>query len=374
MSLVGVNLCWMVTGEVGGSESYLTRVLTGVAEGAPAFDYRLFVLPGFAAAHPELAAAFPVDVAPVTGRQRSLRVAAESTWLANRARRAGVDVMHHGGGTVPPGPRRRTVLTIHDLQYLTYPEFFSSTKRRYLDAVMPRSARRSDVVVTPSAFVKDTVVERLGVPSERIRVVPIPAELHPPEPAPSDEVRARYGLGERPFFLYPAITYPHKNHIVLVEAMSAVVDRHPEAALVLTAGSAGAESALEAEIFRRNLAGHVRRTGRVAAADLERLYLDATALVMPSRYEGFGAPVVEAMQRGCPVIAANVTALPEIVGDAGILIDPGDVGGWADAMCRLLDDGAVGDDLAARGNARVSAFAADRAAAALEDAYRQALA
>src|SRR3712207_8431259 len=102
--------------------------------------------------------------------------------------------------------------------------------------------------------------------------------------------------------------------------MSAVVDRHPEAALVLTAGSAASEAALEAEIFRRNLTGHVRRTGRVPAADLERLYLDAVALVMPSRYEGFGAPVVEAMQRSCPVVAANVTALPEIVGDAGILV------------------------------------------------------
>ena len=372
--MIGVNLCWMVAGEVGGSESYLTRVLAGVAEQPPGFDYRLFVLPAFAAAHPDLAARFPLDVAPVTGNRRSLRVAAEATWLANRARRAGVDVMHHGGGTVPPGPRRRTVLTIHDLQYLTYPEFFSSTKRRYLDAVMPRSARRTDVVVTPSTFVKETVVEHLGFPAERIQVVPIPAELHPPAPAPADEVRARYGLGERPFFLYPAITYPHKNHLVLVEAMSAVVDRHPEAALVLTAGSAGAESALEAEIFRRNLAGHVRRTGRVGAADLERLYLDATALVMPSRYEGFGAPVVEAMQRGCPVVAADVTALPEIVGDAGILIDPGDAAAWADAMCLLLDDEQARADLAARGRDRVRAFAADRAAAALEDAYRRALA
>ena len=95
---------------------------------------------------------------------------------------------------------------------------------------------------------------------------------------------------------------------------------------------------------------------------------------MPSRYEGFGAPVVEAMQRSCPVVAANVTALPEIVGDAGILVDPGDPAAWADAMFRLLDDDGLAADLARRGSARVGAFGADRAAAALEDAYRRAVA
>ena len=373
MSLVGVNLCWMVPGTVGGTEAYLSRLLEGIAERPPAFDYRLFVLPGFAAVHSGLAEHFAHDVAPVSGARRSLRVAAETTWLGNRARRAGIDVMHHGGGTVPPGPRRPTVLTIHDLQYLAYPAFFSQTKRRYLDAVMPRSARRSDIVITPSAFVRETVVEHLAVPADRILVVPVPIELHPPEPAPADDVRRRYALDDRPFFLYPAITYPHKNHLVLVEAMTAVVDRHPEAVLVLTGGSGTAEPALEAEVFRRNLTAHVRRPGRVPAADLERLYLEATAMVMPSRYEGFGAPVVEAMQRRCPVVAADATALSEVVDGAGILVDPDDAEAWADAMCRLLDDDGVGAGLAERGVEHATLFAADRAAGVLEEAYRRAL-
>ena len=372
-TVVGVNLLWMVAGEVGGTEAYLTRLLAALADRPAAIDYRLFVLPGFAAAHPDLAARFETETAPIAGHRRTVRVAAESTWLAGRLRRTGVDVVHHAGGTVPPTPQPPILLTVHDIQYLTFPEFFSPTKRRYLAAMVPRSVRRAAVVMVATEFVKATLVDRFGTDPDRVVVVPIPAQLALPAATPAAEVRRRYGLGDRPFFLYPAITYPHKNHAVLVEALAQLVDGHPEALLVLTGGTASAEPVIEAEIFRRNLTAHVRRPGRVPAADLEALFAEAAALVFPSRYEGFGAPVIEAMQRRCPVIGADATAVPEVADGAALLVDPDDVEGWAAAMATMLEDPERRRRLIERGVARTDAFAPDRAAATLEEAYGRAL-
>ena len=373
MTTVGVTLLWMVAGEVGGTEAYLTRLLAALGDRPPAYDYRLFVLPGFAAAHPHLARRFEFDTAPVTGARRSIRVAAESTWLAGRVRRHGIDLIHHAGGTVPPGRQPPTLLTVHDIQYLTFPSFFSPTKRRYLATMVPRSVQRATAVMVATEFVKGTLVEHLAVDPDRVVVVPIPTQRELPPATPAAEVRARYDLGDRPFFLYPAITYPHKNHAVLVEAMALVVDRHPEALLVLTGGTASAEPAIETEIFRRNLTGHVRRPGRVSSADLDGLFAEAAALVFPSRYEGFGVPVVEAMQRRCPVVAAECTALPEVAGGAAALVDPDDVEGWAGEMITVLEDAGHRRELIERGVARAEAFAPARAAATLEEAYGRAL-
>jgi len=373
VTTVGINLLWRVAGEVGGTEAYLTRLLAALGDRPSAFDYRLFVLPGFAAAHPDLAARFETETAPIGGRRRPVRVAAESTWLAGRLRRTAIDVVHHAGGTVPPTPQPPILLTVHDIQYLRFPEFFSATKRRYLAAVVPRSVQRAAVVMVATEFVKTTLVDRLGTDPDRLVVVPIPTQAVLPSAAPPAEVRRRYDLDDRPFFLYPAITYPHKNHGVLIEAMAQLIDRHPEALLVLTGGVASAEPAIEAEIFRRNLTGHVRRPGRVPDADLEGLFAEAAALVFPSRYEGFGAPVIEAMQRRCPVIGADATAVPEVAGGAALLVDPDDAEAWAAAMATLLEDPEQRRLLVERGVARTDAFAPDRAAATLEEAYGRAL-
>src|SRR5207249_1109877 len=115
-----------------------------------------------------------------------------------------------------------------------------------------------------------------------------------------------------PFFLYPAITYPHKNHVLLVRAFADVVTLHPDALLVLTGGPGTLEDAVRAEASDRGVAGRVRRLGRVPRRDLMWMYRHATALTFPSLFEGSGLPVLEAMAHGCPVIAAHATALPEV--------------------------------------------------------------
>jgi len=364
---VGVNLLWLRPGVVGGSEQYLTRLLVGLAELAPAdLDVTVFALPGFAPAHPEVP--FPVVAAPIGGGRRPLRVAAEATWLAAQARRRGLDLVHHGGGTLPAVLTAPAVLTVHDLQYLTYPASFSTVKLAYLRRTVPRSVRRAAAVTTPSAYVRSTVVERLGADPARVHVVPhgIPeAEVAAP-PTAEAELRARYGLAG-PFFLYPAITYPHKNHVVLVRALARLGG---DAQLVLLGGRGPAEDTVAEEVARLGLQPRVVRPGRVSDADRNGFYRAAMATLVPSRYEGFGAPALEAMRLGCPLVAADVTALPEVVGEAGRLVDPDDVDGWARAMAELLDDPAERARLRAAGEARAAELTARRSAEALLAAYR----
>src|SRR6478752_1182814 len=131
---VAVNLLWCVPGDVGGSEEYLVRQLIGLADQPAGFVPTLYCLPAFVDAHPELATVYPMVAAGITGRERPRRVLAENTWLARRTRSA--DLVHHGGGTVPTIGSGPIVLTIHDLQYLTYPEYLTATKLRYLKAAI----------------------------------------------------------------------------------------------------------------------------------------------------------------------------------------------------------------------------------------------
>ncbi len=368
MIRVGVNLTWLRPGEVGGSEEYVTRLLEALDATRPGeVDLILFALPGFAAAHPDLAGAHRVVRAPVSGRRRWLRVGAEATWLPRAAVRSGVDLVHHGGGTVVSGTPP-ALLHVHDLQYLVRPETFSPVKLAFLRRALPRSVARARLVACPSEYVRSTVVDGLGVPGADVVVVPHVLGRNGPV-AEQDEVRRAYGLDRR-WFVYPAITYPHKNHVTVVRALAGVQD----SLLVLPGGQAGAEAAVADEVARLGLGGRVRRVGRVPVAHLRALVEGAVATVFPSTHEGFGAPVLEAMAAGCPVVVAAATALPEVVGDAGLLVDPFDVPAWAAAMNRLLADGAEQERLAVAGRARAATFAPSAAAQSLLAAYRRVVA
>jgi alpha-1,3-rhamnosyl/mannosyltransferase len=370
---VGVNLLWLAPGDVGGSEEYVCRLLDGLGEvDRHDLELTLFANKRFWGAHPTIANAHRLEVAAISGRSRATRIAAEVSWLATRARGLGLDVMHHPGGTVPPRTAGPVVLSLHDLQYLEYPEFFSPLKRAYLRGVVPRSTRQAAIVTAPSEFARGTVIHLLGIAADRVLVVPhsIPAG-EPGWGTPPDVVRAHYDI-PGPFLLYPAVTWAHKNHVAVVRALSALLAKHHDLTLVLTGAPGPAEGALTAEIDRLGLADSVRRTGRVPAVDVNGLYDQAVATVVPSRYEGFGIPALEAMRRGCPVVAANATALPEVVGDAGVLVHPDDIDGWVAAIDSIMGDPERRSALVDAGLSRAASFSGARAAAALLSAYRRA--
>lgn len=357
---VGVNLLWCLPGAVGGSEEYLVRQLHGLHGAAPDIDVTLFVVPGFAAAHPELAARHELVISSLDARRRSRRVLAEVTWLPPRLH--DVDVVHHGGGTVPPRSPQPVLLTIHDVQYRTFPEYLTALKRQYLRVAVPRSIRHATVVAVPSEYVRATIVDGYRIDPERVVVVPHGVDA-PAHVTPDDELRARYGLGDRRYVVYPALTHPHKQHRFLLDLLAGPWS-DPDLALVLLGGRGLSEDEVAATIASLELGPRVIRPGRVPEADRDGLIAGATALVFPSEYEGFGAPVLEAMALGTPVICSDRAALPEIAGDAA-LVRPLEMDAWQGALDEIDRQA-----MAAAGRARAASFSTAASGAALAAAYR----
>ncbi len=362
---VAVNLMWCVPGEVGGSEQYLVRQLAGALAARPSLDLTLAATPAFIDEYRDLLAGARFVAAPVDGRRRWQRVAAESTWLFGMTRR--FDLVQHGGGTAPSPSRRPFLLTIHDLQFRTFPEYFTPLKRRYLAAKIPGSARRAALVTVPSEYVRRSVIRELDVAPDRVMVVPhgYEPELLADRTAEAD-LRARLALGDGPVLVYPAMTAPHKNHGFLVQLMDTVWTE-PGLRLVLIGGPGLADARLAAALaaVAPSTRARVVRAGRVSNADKNGLIAMAEALVFPSRYEGFGAPLIEAMALGTPVLCSDATCLPEVAGDAAI-VAPLDSDAWA---AGLVDVRRRRGELIVAGRRRVEAYTSRRSGEALLDAY-----
>lgn len=367
---VGINLLWLRPGEVGGSEQATVALLEGLRDAAPAdLDLRLFVLPSFVDAHPEVAGAIATSVLRVAGLSRAARVAAEASWLAWRTR--DLDLVHHAGGTAPLLARRPYVVTLHDLQPLERSVTHGPVKRAYLRSMIPASLRRARAVVVPSEFVRRGVVALRAVDPGVVVVVPhaIPDSTGRTPPA---QLRERYGIEGR-VVLYPAITYPHKNHATLLEAFALVLAQCPDAVLVLPGGEGASEAAVQTLIAERGLEAQVRRLGRIPEPDKDGFYALAEVVAVPSTYEGFGLPAVEALRAGVPLVVAAGTALPEVAGEAALVVDPLDVTAWAAAIVRLLRDPAERDRLVALGHRQVATYEVNRVVDEMVAVYRAAL-
>lgn len=368
--IVSLNMMWLVPGHVGGSEDYAIAFVEALAA-TEAMELVVFCQPALVDAYPRIESMARPIMGPECGTARSARLLVENTWLQQQIRRLEPDVVHHLGGTIPCAAAARsssTVLTVYDLQPLTHPERFDRLKRAWLTTVLPRSIRRADVICTLTRHVADQVVTELDIDRARLRVVP--PGVTPAAEATIDEVAAvlsRYRL-EGDLLLYPAITYPHKNHDVLIRSLPELLSRAPDATLVLTGRSGPRDAELDRLAGSLGVGNAVRRLGRLPKADLKALYEAATALVFPSIHEGFGLPLIEAMAHGTPVVAANASAIPEVVDGHGELLDPHEPSVWATTLADLLTNPARRRELAAasrRGAAQFTwAASASRVAAA----------
>ena len=359
---IAVNLAWCVPGRVGGSEEYLVRQLMGIVDHREEFDVHVFAPKGFVAAHPELAELMPIHEVPTTATRRSLRIIVENTWLARATRK--FDLVHHGGGTIPTRGARRTLLTIHDVQYTTYPEYFSRLKLEYLRRRVPASITRASMIAVPSQFVKRTLIDNFRVSDQRIVVVRhgMPRRLGGSATSAS-ELRSKFGLGTGKVVVYPAVTHPHKNHRFLIRLLA---DEWRDVVLVC-AGSRGlAHNDVIALAESLGVTDRVRFIGRVSDDDRDGLLALAEAMVFPSLYEGFGAPLVEAMTIGTPVICSDQAAVPEVVGDAAMVL-PLDQSAWASALDTVNGRRAA---LIDAGRTRAQTFSVSAAGDDLASAYR----
>jgi glycosyltransferase involved in cell wall biosynthesis len=346
---IAVNLLWCQPGRVGGSEQYLARQLAGLAlTSAVGFDLDIYAPHGYAAAHPELSA-WRITESKSNGANRAMRIFRESTWLARRTR--GVAVTHHGGGTVPFRTNGRTLVTVHDVQYLTYPQYFSRARLAYLSYMMPRSLRRADAIAVPSAYVRETLIDRFGLDQASVHVVVHGIESVDAAALDVTATRAKFGVADTPYFIYPAITHPHKNHAFLVDLLSGPW-RDSDVHLLFIGGEGRGHAALTARIVSSGVADRVHFSGHVGPADRDALVAGAEALVFPSEYEGFGAPVAEAMTLGVPVVASDRASLPGVVGDGGITM-PLELDAWAAVPERVRRERSA---LVAAGRSRAQNF------------------
>lgn len=367
---VAANLLWCLPGSVGGSEQYLVRQLCGALEADPHLQLAICSTDAFRQVHSARLGHAEFRISPADAERRWRRVLTENTWLYRAT--DGFDLVHHGGGTAPRRSRRPYVLTIHDLQYRTYPEYFSRVKRTYLDAVVPGSACRAARIAVPSEYVRESVVRELGVSADRVAVVP-----HGYEPelleqrTEEDELRARWNLGSGPVIVYPAMTAPHKNHRFLIEMMRTRWD-DPDLRLVFVGGRGLSADEVAAQIADadHDRPGRIIHAGRVTDADKNGLIAMAAALVFPSRYEGFGAPLIEAMALGAPVLCSDATCLPDVAGDAAV-VAPLDPAAWSDGLQTAL---LQRDRLIEAGRRRVADFTSRRSGEALLALYAEAAA
>jgi len=367
---VVVNLCWMVPGSVGGSEEYTVRLLGAVARRLPSNTrVELVAMAGLATTHPSLVESFATRCAPVSGSNRPLRVATENTWMHRRCRDA--DLVHHFGGHIPARHGSPTAVTIHDTQPLDMPANFSRAKQIYMSRMLPHAVASADLICTPSRWVADRIGERFPSAHAEVRVVPSTWDDRERPLGVDGELSG--GLVERlagrQVILYPAITHPHKNHLVLLTAIARLKDSHPSLRLVLTGGAGRAHELVSNCISRLGLGDVVNRPGRVSDSELVALMARADVLAFPSRYEGFGLPVLEAMRCGTPVVASDATSLPEVLDGSGLLVDPDDSDAWAQALEAALGGGAEIGRLVAAARERSEHFRPAESARRLTDAW-----
>jgi glycosyltransferase involved in cell wall biosynthesis len=288
-------------------------------------------------------------------------------------RRARVDLFHAPHYVVSPLTPCPFVVTIHDCIHLRFPQYLPSRAAYYYArTMMTLAARRARRVLTGSQASKEDILHFLKVPADKVEVIyhAIDERL---AAAPTDEeiarVRERFLLTS-PFILYAGNIKPHKNVDRLIEAFSIVRRRGvQEVKLLIIGDEISRHPNLRRLVHRYQLHQHVRFLGFVPDATLAVLYRLASAFVFPSLCEGFGLPPLEAMAAGTPVITSNVSSLPEVVGDAALLIDPLDAGAIADAVVRVLSDATLRADLIRRGTARAKTFSWDRSVARTREVY-----
>ena len=284
-------------------------------------------------------------------------------------------VVHCPVNVIPLATNRPTVLTIHDLGFIRFPERYRTAKRRYLHLMTSLSAKRAKHIITPSESVRQEVIDLLKVPAAKVTAI---AEAASPDfkRLPDEAVaqwKAEKGLPDR-FVLYVGTLEPRKNLPLLIRAFARWRQEQPTEAAGVELILGGAKGWFYDEIFRLvetlGLSDVTRFQGYISENELPLWYNSASCFVYPSVYEGFGLPPLEAMACGCPVITSNTSSLPEVVGSAGIMVGPEDETGLAAAIARLLNNPAEQQMLRQAGITRASEFSWQKAARQTLEIYQ----
>lgn len=298
----------------------------------------------------------------------------EQPLLAAELVRFRLDLLHSTDFIPPLYTTIRSVITVHDLAFLHYPHFLTTESAAYYGQIDKAVVKAAHIIV-PSEYTRQDLIAQLGAPADKVTVI---HEAANPifRPLPFAEtlraVQERYGLSER-FILCVGTIEPRKNISGLLKAFAHLRNKYtPGDVMLAIAGGKGWLYEETIELVKSlHLEAHVRFLGRVPDEDLHQLYVAARCHIHPAHYEGFGLPPLEAMACGTPTIVSNVSSLPEVVGDAALLVNPLDIEEIAVAMQRLLTDDDLHVELSEKGLQRANTFSWERAARRTLDVYRK---
>ena len=280
--------------------------------------------------------------------------------------------LYHATEHLLPRLARPTVLTVHDLIFAAFPQHHTWTNRAFLRMAMPLFVRAADAIIAVSRQTRQDLIDRYGTPAAKIRVIyeGIDDRFAPIGPPQVERIRQKYSP-DRPYLLMVGTLEPRKNHATAMRALARLKQAgHPQR-LLICGGEGWLFEPVRALVDTLDLAGDVTFAGRAPDEDLPALYAGADALLLPSLYEGFGFPVLEAMACGAPVVCANSSSLPEVAGDAALLVSPTDYEALAAALERILTEPGLADDLRRRGAAQAARFRWERCAAETVGVYRE---
>jgi glycosyltransferase involved in cell wall biosynthesis len=359
---VGLNALFFDPGVSGGSETYLRELVPALAAARPHAQLSVVSGPRGLTALRELGweDIVRLERLPANDRERVRKTAAEQVLLPHLARIRGWDVLHSLSNLAPIRPPRPSVLTLLDVIFFTHPTFgwLSNLGMRQ---VVSRAAPRADAVITITSAARSEIRRVLSLEPGRITVIPLGAGRASPSSAASD-LDARHDLPSGRMALCVAAVRPQKNQAVLVRALPHL----PADVNVVCVGRLeGSEGELRRLANELRVAERLRLLGSVSDPDIEALWKRASCAVFPTRAEGFGLPVLEAMRRGVPVACSDIPPLREVAGDAARRFDPEDERAAAAAIVAALDD----PDLPRAGRERAATFSWDAAAAATWDVY-----
>lgn len=307
---------------------------------------------------------------------RPSRLVWEQVFLPRQARKRKIDLFHSPGFVAPLGLKCRSVVTIFDMTFFLFPGGHTLPKRLYFGFFLPLSARKADMVITISESSKNDIIRFLHLPEEKVRVIyPGVDDIFRPvkDNEKLERVKARYGI-RKDFILSVGVVEPRKNLDRLIRAFNLLVREDGFGLDLVIVGKKGwAYGAVLDLPEQLGLEKRVIFTGYVPEEDLPLLYSAASLFVYPSIYEGFGIPVLEAMACGTPVITSNVSSLPEVTGDAGLLVDPYDIQAMVQAIKKLLGDEALRKRMREAGLRWARQFSWEKMALSTLEVYKKAL-
>ena len=355
----------------GGIGTYVSRLLTAIPSADAGVDLVPFHAP-FAG---------PVEAPLTSSGRRSVELRTPLRYLypawdllgwpplPAALNACGVVHVTNPAGVAPARRGQALIVTVHDLAFEHFPEAFPTAWLRLYRAGLRATVRRADAILTPSRFTADDVIRRTGVDAATVHVTPL-AGLAPVADGAGDEQPEVQGV-RPPYLLCVGTIERRKNLVRLVRAYRRLAAEGLPHALVLNGPMGWGADDVVSEA-RRDGAGRIVWSSGLSGATFDALYRRADAFAYPSLYEGFGLPVLEALQHGLPVVASNASSIPEVAGEAALLVDPTDEDALTDALRRALTDRELRADLAQRGPAQAARFSWEATARATLAAYRSA--